>query len=77
MKKMKEQDYRIDAEDYANAKAKAFHEICRVLNDGRYGTERRIQACVALGQFDLAEINEINQILDGPRPRKTYLGLAG
>ena len=60
MKKSKEDDLCLPEEFVMSAKAKAFHECVRILNDRWYKTERRVEACAAIAAFPLDELDRIN-----------------
>lgn len=48
------------SKDYVRtAKLGAFKEAVRILNDRRYKTERRIEACIAIAAFPIDELDRI------------------
>lgn len=56
-----ENDIRQAMDQVHVAKLKAFKECVRILNDKRYKTERRVEACAA---FPLDELERAFQIVD-------------
>ena len=46
------------------AKLQAFMECVRILNDRRYKTERRVQACAAIAAFPIDELERAFEAVD-------------